>query len=164
MSWKHPDDVPTDLTRRAYALRGEAVSQNAYAAVVADAYPDVVADFLWDCAERAKTISDGDTPAIRAAADRLGLPWEAVAVIVDTFSEEAGRIARERAAERRRTLTRENADEIAEWVGGQRCGGANELVGWCLQDSVVYAHPGDTIMKLASGKCVVTRRAERTQP
>jgi hypothetical protein len=166
MSWKTPDDVPTTLTRRAYALRDVKTSQNAYAAVVADAYQDVVADFLRDCAETARrTHNDAeDTPATRAAADRLGLPWEVVAAIVDTFSEEAGRIARERAAARRRVLTRDNADEVAEWVGGWRAGGARELVGWGVRGSVVYAHPGDTIMKLTSGKCVVTQRAERTQP
>jgi hypothetical protein len=51
-----------------------------------------------------------------------------------------------------RTLTRENADEIAEWIGGWRAGGAYELVGWGLRGEVVYAKPGDTIIRLADGK------------
>lgn len=37
-----PDKIPTELTRRAYALRGVTVSQNQYAAVVADAWEDVL--------------------------------------------------------------------------------------------------------------------------
>lgn len=49
MAWNHPDDVPTSLTRRAYCLRGvPPLSQNQYAAVVADAYEDIKQEVLRD--------------------------------------------------------------------------------------------------------------------
>lgn len=44
-----------------------------------------------------------------------------------------------------RTLTRDNADEIAEWVGGQRAGGVRELVAIYQFGETQYARPGDTI-------------------
>lgn len=47
-----PDDVPTSLTRRAYALRGVTLSQNQYAAVVADAYEDIKCEVLREAAEK----------------------------------------------------------------------------------------------------------------
>lgn len=52
MSWNHPDDVPTSLTRRAYALRGVTLSQNQYAAVVADAYEDIARHVAHELAEK----------------------------------------------------------------------------------------------------------------
>lgn len=52
MSWNHPDDVPMSLTRRAYALRGVTLSQNQYAAVVADAYEDIARAVAHELAEK----------------------------------------------------------------------------------------------------------------
>lgn len=52
----HPDDVPTSLTRRAYALRGVTLSQNQYAAVVADAYEDIRRDVLREAAEKQRAL------------------------------------------------------------------------------------------------------------
>ncbi|QQM45129.1 hypothetical protein [Streptomyces liliifuscus] len=44
-----------------------------------------------------------------------------------------------------RTLTRDNTIEIAEWCGGRRAGGANELVAIDQFGDTEYAWPGDTI-------------------
>lgn len=115
MAWNHPDDVPTSLTRRAYALRGVTISQNDYAAVVADAYEDVKAEVLRDLGK------------------------------VTTAPLED------------RVLTRENADEIAAWVGGWRAGGVRELVGWGLRGCEVYARPGDTIVDMGGGMFGIKR-------
>ncbi|MGW4493780.1 hypothetical protein [Streptomyces sp. NPDC004376] len=52
MSWNHPDDVPTSLTRRAYCLRGVTLSQNQYAAVVADAYEDIAREVARELAQK----------------------------------------------------------------------------------------------------------------
>jgi hypothetical protein len=60
-----------------------------------------------------------------------------------------------------RTLTRDNADEIAAWVGGWRAGGAYELVGWGPRGGVVYAHPGDTVVNIGGGMFVVKRGSEQ---
>jgi hypothetical protein len=58
MSWSHPDDVPTSLTRRAYALRGVTLSQNQYAAVVADAYEDIARHVAHELAEKQRAWAD----------------------------------------------------------------------------------------------------------
>jgi hypothetical protein len=106
VTWKHPDEVPTSLTRRAYALRGIKISQNTYASVVADAYDDVKNDVfrqvLRTCDEVLKDQIGGirDTPATRATADLLDLPWEVVASVLDVFTQEASRLASERRATR----------------------------------------------------------------
>lgn len=106
MSWTHPDDVPTSLTRRAYAMRGTRVSQNDYAAVVADAFEDVAAEYLRTVSERAQEALgyQGDenqqTEATVAAARVLELPWETVADVLNVFTHEASRIAREQRARR----------------------------------------------------------------
>jgi hypothetical protein len=71
----HPDDVPTSLTRRAYALRGVTVSQNEYAAVVADAYGDIEREVLREAAEKLRDASPfGRGPCVlgRAADYRCG--------------------------------------------------------------------------------------------
>lgn len=44
-----------------------------------------------------------------------------------------------------RTLTRDNATEIAEWCGGRRAGGANELVAIDQFGDTEYVRPGSTI-------------------
>jgi GrpB-like predicted nucleotidyltransferase (UPF0157 family) len=58
----HPDDVPTSLTRRAYALRGVTLSQNQYAAVVADAYEDIKREVLREAAEKQRRYRDEVDP------------------------------------------------------------------------------------------------------
>lgn len=159
MSWTHPDDVPTHLTKRAYALPDAQVSQNEYAAVVADAYDAIRDEILRDIVTRAQEIIPADyyakpreTPASTAAAVLLGLPQNVVSDIVDVYAREAGRISRERrTARQERVLTRENAAELAAWIGGRVAGGANELVAWGSRDQAVYAHPGDTIVKHPEG-------------
>lgn len=168
MNWNHPDDVPVTVSRRAYALRGVKISQNDYAAVAADVYGDVINDFLNALYERTREIlpdnydSTGwETPSLAAAAELLGLPRDVVAGVVDVFTREAGRIARERrAAREERVLTRENTAELAAWIGGRVAGGANELVAWGLRDSVTYAHPGDTIVKHPEGPSLI-KQGER---
>ncbi|MFF4952261.1 hypothetical protein [Streptomyces chattanoogensis] len=50
---KTPDDVPTSLTMRAYGIKG--VSQNMYAAVVADAYDAIRAEVLREADEETRT-------------------------------------------------------------------------------------------------------------
>jgi hypothetical protein len=116
MAWNHPDDVPTSLTRRAYALRGVTISQNAYAAVVADAYEDVKREVLRD---------------------------------------------QEQEASRTMKLTRDNTDEVALWVGGWRAGGAYELVGWGTRGNVVYARPGDMIIRKDDGSYEIKKESEQ---
>jgi hypothetical protein len=102
MPWKHPIDVPTRLTRRAYALRGVNISQNDYAAVVADAYEDVKAEFLRDLVQAADEATQGtgytpqDTPATVATAEVLGVPWQVVDAVFRVFEQQAAREARER--------------------------------------------------------------------
>lgn len=61
-----------------------------------------------------------------------------------------------------RLLTRDNTIEIAEWVGGWRAGGANELVGLNLRGTVQYAHPGDTLVRDSNGKTTIRRAAAET--
>lgn len=106
MSWNHPDDVPISLTRRAYCLRGVKISQNDYAAVVADAYADVKAEIVQgligtaDAATRVSTDGPAPTPATLATAEILGLPWEAVDAVFRVFTQEAARLARERREQR----------------------------------------------------------------
>lgn len=79
MSWNHPDDVPTSLTRRAYALRGVTLSQNQYAAVVADAYEDIARAVAHELAEKIrearKTVDIPNGPA--AGPFRSGMRYAA---------------------------------------------------------------------------------------
>jgi hypothetical protein len=117
MAWKHPDDVPTSLTARVYKLDGPAISQNMYAAVVADAY--------------------------------------------DAVKQEVLRDLQREAAHNSRTLTRDNADEIAAWVGGWRAGGVRELVGWGLRGDEVYARPGDTITRRIDGSFKIEKEKQQ---
>jgi hypothetical protein len=159
MAWTNPDDVPTHITKRAYALPDAQVSQNDYAAVTADVYGAVRDDVFRETVERAREIlpesyynTDRETAAITAAADLLGLPRDYVMDIVDVFAREAGRLARERRTGREeRVLTRENTYELAAWIGGRVAGGANELVAWGTRDNTIYASPGDTIVKHPEG-------------
>lgn len=58
-----------------------------------------------------------------------------------------------------RTLTRDNADEIAEWVGGQRAGGAYELVAINQFGETEYARPGDLIRRDGYGVFAITAPA-----
>lgn len=69
MSWNHPDDVPTSLTRRACALRGVVLSQNQYAAVVADAYEDIACHVAHELAEQIRQ----DTSVMGEAGDQYAL-------------------------------------------------------------------------------------------
>jgi len=68
VSWNHPDDVPTSLTRRAYALRGVKISQNDYAAVVADAYEDIARKVAHELAEKQRTY---DGPSMTMGGNRM---------------------------------------------------------------------------------------------
>lgn len=54
-----------------------------------------------------------------------------------------------------RTLTRENTAEIAEWCGGRRAGGANELVAVDQFGETAYARPGDTIHRDGFGEFTI---------
>ena len=117
MAWNHPDDVPTSLTRRAYEMDACLISQNDYAAVVADAYEFVKAEVLRDL---------GKTTTEPQQEEHL--------------------------------LTRDNTDEIAEWVGGWRAGGVRELIGWGLRDHVTYARPGDLIARRDNGTFYIKHR------
>jgi hypothetical protein len=56
-----------------------------------------------------------------------------------------------------RQLTRDNADEIAEWVDGQRAGGAHELVAIYQLGETEYARPGDTIRRDGYGIFAIVR-------
>jgi hypothetical protein len=112
MAWNHPIDVPIRLTRRASALHGVDISQNDYAAVVADAYEDVTAEFLRDLMQAADEATQGtsyipqDTPVTVATAKVLGLPWQAVDAVFRVFEQEAARAARERQAQRQKQVAR----------------------------------------------------------
>lgn len=105
MTWTHPDDVPTTVTRRVYSLRIPGLSQNGYAAVVADVYEDVVTEFLLTLSTRARDTGNlppsDASPVDAAVAERLGLPAEFVADMMEVWMEEAARIARERQAARK---------------------------------------------------------------
>lgn len=59
-----------------------------------------------------------------------------------------------------KTLTRDNTDEIANWCGGLRAGGANELVHLPGQDHQ-YANPGDTIRRTADDRYEIVAKTER---
>lgn len=63
-----------------------------------------------------------------------------------------------------RTLTRENADEVAEWVGGRRAGGAYELVAFDQFGETVYAKPGDVIHRDGYGEFTVRPAAAAVVP
>jgi hypothetical protein len=65
------------------------------------------------------------------------------------------------AAQNSRTLTRDNADEIAAWVGGWRAGGVRELVGWGLRNNVTYARPGDTIIRKSDGTFEIEKEPQQ---
>jgi|GEM_PF-2619159 len=58
-----------------------------------------------------------------------------------------------------RTLARDNTTEIAEWCGGWRAGGANELVGFSQFGETVYAHPGDVIHRDGFGEFTIRAAA-----
>lgn len=58
-----------------------------------------------------------------------------------------------------RTLDRENTLEIAEWCGGRRAGGANELVAVDQFGDTKYARPGDTIRRDGYGVFTIMRPA-----
>lgn len=79
MTWKHSDDDPGNVTRRAEALRELIALADAHA-------PD---------------LRPQETEATVATAEVLGLPWEAVDAVFRVFEKESGRLARERREKRK---------------------------------------------------------------
>jgi hypothetical protein len=63
-----------------------------------------------------------------------------------------------------RQLTRDNTLEVAEWCGGRRAGGANELVAIDQFGDTEYARPGDTIHRDGFGIFTIRRPKPATTP